>query len=82
MSNTLNGDDLTKLGLRVELEDGDLIAGVVVVAKVISENGNVTVTVQASDGTSWLDQLALIAAAHNYVQTERWHTSDDDDSDQ
>lgn len=56
------------LGVTLDLEDGDLVASAVLLAKVVDENGNVSVGIGPSDGCSWLEQLGLVSAADSLVR--------------
>lgn len=62
------GPILDGLGVTIDLDDGDLIEAVVVIAKVyLADGGSVSVTLADSAGMSWLDQLALVTAANQIV---------------
>jgi hypothetical protein len=55
-------------GVDLDLEEGDLVAGVVVIAKVVTADGGVTVNLGSSEGMTWLDQLGLLVAANDIVR--------------
>lgn len=63
---------LRNLGVTLDLADGDLVANAVVVSKVIARNGEVGVVISNSDGTTWLDQLALITAASEILRQSQF----------
>lgn len=65
-------------GVGIDLEDDDLVSGVVLLAKVIAADGEVSLTIGASDGMSWLDQLGLIAAADAVCREGGFRHKDDD----
>lgn len=56
------------LGVTIDLADGDLVADALVIAKVVDENGNVSVSVSSNPSMSWLDELGLIVAASDLVR--------------
>lgn len=66
------GDILDKLGVRATLESGDMIAGAVVIAKVVDEEGKVSIILQTDEAATWLDELALVTAAHGLVNEKHW----------
>lgn len=68
---------LDGLGITIDLDDGDLIANAVVIAKVVGEDGDVGIAISSSDGSSWLDQLALITAASEALRSQRFTNRDD-----
>lgn len=56
-------------GVCFDLDDGDLVAGVVVLAKVVSAaDGSVSLGYGSSESSTWLDDLGLITAAAQLVQ--------------
>lgn len=61
------GPILDGLGTTVELEDGDLIASALVIAKVIDKDGQSTLILAESQGLSWIDQNGLLASAQQIV---------------
>jgi hypothetical protein len=62
------GPILDGLGVVIDLADGDLVADALVIAKVVSDDGSVSVSLSTSDAMSWLDQLALVTAASDVVR--------------
>ncbi len=73
------GPVLDGLGVTIDLADGDLVSDAVVIAKVVSADGDVTVALSSSESMSWLDQFGLISAANAVVSRERFETRDTDD---
>ena len=63
---------LRNLGVTIDLGDGDLVANAVVVSKVVGDSGEVGVVISNSEGTSWLDQLALITAASEILRQSQF----------
>lgn len=57
------------LGITLELDDGDLVASAVVLAKVVTADGRTTLLIEDSEGMSWLDQLGMVAAADSIIRT-------------
>lgn len=62
------GDLLDKLGLTVDIEDDDMVTNVVVIAKNVMGDGQVSVIIGKSEGTTWLDQLGLVEAARDIMR--------------
>ncbi|GHJ59152.1 hypothetical protein NOK12_16700 [Nocardioides sp. OK12] len=57
------GDLLDSLGICHHPEPGELIAGAVVLLKVIDEDGDVSVRQVTSDGLNWLERMAMLRVA-------------------
>lgn len=72
------GPILDGLGVTLDMDDGDLIASAVVLAKVIDSDGDVSLYIGTSDGLSWIDQLGLLAAAHQVSQQTTIGPRDED----
>ncbi len=73
------GPIIDGLGVTIDLSDGDLVSDAVVIAKVVTADGGVTVALSSSESMSWLDQFGLIAAANRVVVSTHFETRDDDD---
>ena len=57
-------------GVAFDLDDGDLVAGVVVLAKIVNAvDGSVTLGLGSSESNSWLEDLGLITAALQVVNS-------------
>lgn len=69
MSEQPAGPVLDGLGVTLELEAGDLVASALVLAKVVTANGQTQLLIADSEGMSWLDQLGLVAAADAIIRT-------------
>ncbi|MEW1565836.1 hypothetical protein AB0454_22955 [Streptomyces sp. NPDC093509] len=63
MSDQPIGPILDGLGTLIDLDDGDLIASALVIAKVVDANGKVALSIATSDGLSWIDQNGLLTSA-------------------
>lgn len=61
------GDILDGLGVVVDLDDGDLVASAVVLLKVVTADGGVTLAIASDEGCSWLEQLGIVAASASIV---------------
>lgn len=61
------GDILDGLGVVVDMDDGDLVASAVVLLKVVTADGGVTLAIASDEGCSWLEQLGIVAAAGSIV---------------
>lgn len=70
------GPILDGLGVMIDLGDGALVEVALVVAKVVTPDGVVNVSLSDSAGMSWLDQLALVAAAQQIVNAQPFEHPD------
>ncbi|MFC6080945.1 hypothetical protein [Sphaerisporangium aureirubrum] len=66
------------LDLRLDVSEGGLVASAVLIAKVVNEDGSVSISISTSPGTSWLDELALVTAAREIVKPDFSHSCEDD----
>ncbi|MGX6605645.1 hypothetical protein ACWKSP_26455 [Micromonosporaceae bacterium Da 78-11] len=73
------GPILDGLGVTIDLPDSALVESAVVLAKVVHADGSVAVALSDSAGMSWLEQLALIAAAKQIVDDRPFGHPEDDD---
>jgi hypothetical protein len=69
-------DIVAAQGVTLDLDPTDLVAGVVVLAKVVGDDGDVAIVIGATEGMTWLDQLGICGAALEIV---RPHFTCDDD---
>lgn len=72
------GPVLDGLGVTLDMEDDDLIASAVVLAKVVDNDGQVALYIGVSHGLSWIDQLGLLAAAQQVSQQTTIGPRDED----
>lgn len=77
MTDQMIGDVLDGLGITLDLDDGDLVASALVLAKVVGEDGEVSLFVGQSDGLSWLEQIGLVTAAQQVIQQTQFAPRDD-----
>lgn len=71
------GDILDGLDVELDMDDGDLVASALVLAKVIQADGTVTLGMAQSDGCSWIEQAGLLAAAQQVVNQAPVISDDD-----
>lgn len=71
------GEVLDGLGITLDLDDGDLVASALVLAKVVGEDGQVSLFVGESEGLSWLEQIGLVTAAQQAIQQTQIAPRDD-----
>lgn len=57
------GPILDGLGCQATLADGDLVAGAVVLLKVVDTDGTVRLTTCWSEGMSWIERLGMLRAS-------------------
>ncbi|MEU1327248.1 hypothetical protein [Streptomyces microflavus] len=67
MSEQRIGPILDGLGASIELDDGDLVASALVIAKVVDSNGEVSLALSTSKGLSWIDQNGLVMSARQIL---------------
>ena len=79
MSEQQSGPILDGLGVTLDLSDGDLIASAMVIAKVVTKDGEVTLLLADSEGMSWLDQLGLVTAATDLIRSPYASRAEDED---
>ena len=65
------------LGIVFDLNDGDLIASAIVIAKVVTAEGQATLLIADSEGMSWIDQLGLVAAANAIIRAPGFEHPDE-----
>lgn len=78
MSMQAIGPVLDGLGVTLDLDDGDLIASALVIAKVVGPDGSVSLHLADSQGLSWIDQMGLLASAQNVVQMAPFTRAEED----
>jgi hypothetical protein len=61
------GPILDGLGTTLELDDGDLVASALVIAKVVDKDGDVSLALASSEGLSWIEQNGLLTSAQQIV---------------
>ncbi|MFJ2279228.1 hypothetical protein ACIOEZ_34330 [Streptomyces sp. NPDC087866] len=61
------GQILDGLGTTIDLDEGDLIASALVIAKVVDADGEVSLSLSTSDGLSWIDQNGLVTSARQIL---------------
>lgn len=59
------GDILDALGVAVTQRDGDMIAGAVVLLKVVEPDGDVRLSVGWSEGMAWTERLGMLTSAQH-----------------
>ena len=57
------GSVLTGLDITISLREGDLVAGAVVLTKVVDSDGKVRLNSSWAPGMSWLERLGMLHAA-------------------
>jgi hypothetical protein len=75
------GHIIDGLGLEMDLQEDDLVANVMVIAKVIRADGSTAIAMASDEAMSWLDRLGIVTAAGELVRTEMLQpcTCDDED---
>ncbi|MGM9380330.1 hypothetical protein [Streptomyces antibioticus] len=57
------GDVLDAIGITATLDDGELVAGAIVLLKVIDAEGDVRLSMAYSDGLSWIERAGMVHVA-------------------
>jgi hypothetical protein len=70
------GQILDSLGVTMCLDPGDLVTDVVVIMKVVEEDGTVNIGVTKSEGTDWITKLGLLNAADR-LEGNRFRSAED-----
>ena len=73
------GQLVDSLGVKLPLNDGDLVTDAVLITKVIDKDGLVTVDVSSSEACSWLETLGLVTAANEIAKENYFPKRADDD---
>lgn len=71
------GDLMDKLGVTADLADDDFVEQVVVLMRVVDGNGNPSLGIGKAEGTSDMDQHAIILLAADVQRTSGWRERDD-----
>lgn len=73
------GSLIDSLGVTREDQDGELIAGAVVILKTVDEQGRVGLGIVWSDGMSWLERIGMLRAAERTDLPPEASSWDDED---
>lgn len=57
------GDVLDSLGIRAVIADGELVAGAIVLLKVIDNDGDTRLSLSHSDGIGWIERCGMLRVA-------------------
>ena len=57
------GEIVDGLGAHITLDDGDLVASVVVLSKIIAPDGLVRLAMATNEGLDWIDQTGMVSVA-------------------
>lgn len=79
MSEAPAGAVVDSLGIKTNLDDGDLVAGGVLLLKVIDPNGGVRLSSWWSDGMSWLEKSGMLRIAERVESDPSGFSPDCDD---
>jgi hypothetical protein len=71
------GQLIDSQGVELHLADDDLVAAVVVIAKVIDADGGVRLGIACSEGLDWLTRRGMAEAFRDgeYVEKQEWEDS-------
>lgn len=70
------GNLLDSLGLDLDLDDGELVAGALVLLKTVDEDGEVGLRVRWSDGLGYLERIGMLHAGQVIETTNLGSTED------
>lgn len=57
------GDVLDSLGVEATVSEGELVAGAIVLLKVIDTDGDTRLSVSHSDGLGWIERCGMLRVA-------------------
>jgi hypothetical protein len=57
------GDVIDGLGVRATIEPGELVAGAMVLLKVVQEDGDTRLSLAYSDGLGWIERAGMLRVA-------------------
>ncbi|QXE36199.1 hypothetical protein KQY30_20085 [Streptomyces sp. GMY02] len=63
------GDVLDGLGIRATVNEGELVAGALVLLKVIDEDGDTRLSLAHSDGLGWIERAGMLRVAETLETT-------------
>lgn len=58
------GGHLDALGITATIADDELLAGALVILKVVQPDGYVRLSVSTSEGLGWIERAGMLSAAH------------------
>lgn len=68
MADRKTGELLDALNVTLDIDDGDMVTDVVILAKNVMADGEVSLIIGKSEATSWLEQLGLVYAASDIIR--------------
>jgi hypothetical protein len=71
------GDVINGLGIEATLDEGELVAGAIVLLKVIDADGDVRLSATYSDGLSWIERTGMVHVAET-MEARRNFAPDDE----
>lgn len=72
------GNLLDSLGIDLDLDDGELVAGALVLLKTVDEDGAIGLRIRWSDGLDYLERIGMLYAGRT-IETQNLGAADDDD---
>ena len=72
------GELLDSLGFKVDLEEGELVNGVVVLLETVDKDGETNLQILESDTTNWIKQIGMLQASLTAVLSEFGQRHDHD----
>lgn len=58
---------LVPYGIEADLDDGDLIVDVLIIARVSGPDGTTSLQLSSTDGTDWITERGLVSAAQHIM---------------
>lgn len=62
------GAKIDRRGLKFNLQDGDFVEDIIVIAEIVTETGARCLTVVSDDGTNWIKEVGMLHMATQQVQ--------------
>ena len=73
------GQLLDSLGLDLDLDDGELVAGAIVLLKTVDEDGDVGLRIRWSDGMGYLERMGMLHAGQLIEDTNLGLSNESDE---
>jgi hypothetical protein len=59
------GDVINGLGITARLDEGELVAGALVLMKVVDNDGDTRLSLAYSDGMGWIERIGMLRVAES-----------------
>jgi len=63
-------------GVTLDLDEGDMVTDVILIAKIITPDGQPGIAIGNSEGMDWLTQFGVASAGYEYIRNVAWRGND------